>query len=333
MSKSYSPNRPTGPEDPLAELIRAAGRRAEPPAAYYASVEEAARTAWQAKLRTRKRTRFTYAMAASIAIAACAVALVLVTGPRNQPQVATAQILRGEVLRLSAETGTWDPLADSGTSIDSGDRLRTSSNSGAAFELSTGTSLRLGEETEILITAADAMTLAFGTAYIDTGPNVQKMALSIETPFGTVHDIGTQFELRATAAALRLRVRSGSVEVMRPGESVEQAAARDELEIPTAGSVRRSEIRSDDAEWNWIHALAVAPRGASNTILSYLEWIAREMGRELRFDTINTQFRAGMETWNHDLSGLTPLEVLELIEQGSDFNYQLLDDGAILLSR
>ena len=57
------------------------------------------------------------------------------------------------------------------------------------------------------------------------------------------------------------------------------------------------------------------------------------MGRELRFDTINTQFLAGMETWNHDLNGMTPLEVLELIEQGSDFDYQLLDDGAILLSR
>lgn len=324
-------NRPD--TDPLAELIRGAGRRPKPPAEHYDAVRHAARSAWQAKVRSRTRIRRIYALAASILIASLVVPIAYQYLPSHPERVAFAQALRGEVLRMSPMGETSEVIGNVGAFIEAGDRLRTGAESGAAFSLGPSTSLRLNGDTEVVVSSDDSITLIAGAAYLDTGHRDNSTTLTVSTPFGTIRDIGTQFEVFTSALGMRVRVRTGSIEWTQNGRTPARTGSSEQLDVTSTGELRRTVFPKFHPEWDWVQRLARPPAGQDRSILGYLQWIADEMGRELTFDSTNTELRAELATWNRNLGGLTPAEALSLIDQGSDFDYSINTDGEILITR
>lgn len=328
----------SGDSDPLGEIIRAAGRRPEPPPQHYEQVYAAARSAWRGKLSLRRKRRW-FALAASLAIVGIAALLstILVSG-RSDP-AATLILVRGPVEQFSSAAQVWTAIAADNEILEPGARLRVGEGGGANLRLTDGGSLRIDADTEVVIETA-AVRLAAGRVYFDSAGRVASAPIAVRTTFGVIRDIGTQFEASVRSDSLRLRVREGEI-VLQPSTAEAESAAQREfrsaagqqLEMSVAGEIRSGIIAPDDAAWRWAESLALPPAPASRSVLVYLRWIARETGKRLEFVSVNVELAAGMANFVGDPAGLSPLEVLSHIAATSDFRYQLTEDGAILLER
>jgi ferric-dicitrate binding protein FerR (iron transport regulator) len=323
---------PMSARDPLGELIRAAGRRPPPPREHYDSVLAVSRSAWQSTVRARRRRRW-YALAAAVVIALGS-GVVIQSLERAPAPAAALAVANGEIALFSAATGRWQPLSGVDTQVFPGDRLRTGAVGRAALATLDGGSLRLDSATEIALNGASTVELVAGTLYVDSGRMAPVNAIEVATRFGRVRDIGTQFEVRSSAESLRVRVRTGVVELVQSLYAADfQSPAGEEFELLTSGAVQLREIAPDDDQWAWTATLAVAPNLDNQSILGYLQWIAHETGKSLRFDSPNTELRAQLVSFRADARGFTPLEILESITRTSDFTYELTEDGAILVRR
>jgi ferric-dicitrate binding protein FerR (iron transport regulator) len=319
------------PRDLVGELINAAGRRPVPPADTYHQVFAAAHTSWHQALRARQRRRWVIAMAA--AAAAAAVGLTTVLDFDSVPAVATVSIAEGEIFVLSPTAADWQPMAGDGGSIVAGSQIRSGPGSGAALSISGSSSLRMHASGELTLESAGRVTLRAGTIYLDSGPATGSAGFEVVTPFGTVRDIGTQFEVASSAQRLRIRIREGAVELENSGqEAAVLGSAGEQISLDIDGELRRDAFSPFDAEWGWAEALAGAPEIEGLSLLQFLSWVARETGRDLRFDAPRTETRARSVTLHGRAQDLAPLQALNAMLATTDFQYSLLEDGIILVT-
>jgi ferric-dicitrate binding protein FerR (iron transport regulator) len=316
--------------DALAALVRAAGKRPAPPAEDYERVLAASRATWRAKVQSRRQRRFLYAVAASLA----AVALIFgaVTRLSDAPPAASAVALQGRVEILS--NGVWQELPAIHTAIPADTRLRTVADGRGSLAFEHGVSLRLDRATEVLIRSATRVELEAGALYFDSGADRSATAFEIGTPFGTVRDIGTQFEVRSLPDGLRVRVREGDVTLYRPGApSTLATTAGEQLSIDSGGAIRRQPFATDDPDWDWITEVAQPPEVEGQTAYEVLRWVARESGRELRFADATAEQSARRSVLSGSGRGLTPLELLEIVVATAEgLDYELVP-GAIVIRR
>ena len=159
--------------DPIATLVRLAGRRPGVDAERTARVRAAVADEWRASVRRKRWTRV--AVAAAIA---ASIGGVMVMRPRTEPSVPAP--------RPFVET------ADATKSIDWN-----------------GAALRLDRETQLRIDTARTATLIRGAIYYAN--DTPGVPVTIHTPFGNVRDVGTRFEIRLRDDGVRVRVRDGAV--------------------------------------------------------------------------------------------------------------------------
>ncbi len=322
-------DRQDGP-DLVASLIRAAGRRTEPPEEAYRQVLSAATAAFREK--TAKRRERTWLISAAAAgVAAFAIALMLQWNPTATapPPVATVVRVIGTV-ELGVDGG-WKPMTESGGVLAEGVRLRTLAGGSVALALDGGASLRLAAATEVLMEGPRRVLLRSGTLYLDNRGSVGT-GYQIETPAGTARDIGTQFELHVAGGSLRLRVREGRVEIDRAGQLL-TGSAGEQLEIDVLGGVTRSLISSTDMAWQWVETTAPAPDidGQPATVL--LAWVARETGRQLRYESPAVEVRAANVILHGNIRHLAPLAALDVMLATTDLEYALAGDTMEIRTR
>jgi ferric-dicitrate binding protein FerR (iron transport regulator) len=307
-------------QDLVASLIRAAGRRTEPPAESYQRVLTAATAAFREKTaRRRGRTWMLLAAAASVA----AVTLLLQwNGTSTQAQVATVARVIGSVELESG--GGWKPMTGARSSLGTGARLRTLAGGSVALELDGGASLRLAAATEVQMDGLRRVLLRSGTLYLDNKGSVGT-GYQIETPAGTARDVGTQFELYVAGSALRLRVREGRVEIDRAGQLV-TGSAGEQLVIDVLGSVARSTIATTDVAWQWAETLAPAPDIDGKPAAVLLDWVARETGRRLHYESAAVETRAATVILHGNIRHLAPLAALDVMLATTDLEYSLDGD-------
>jgi ferric-dicitrate binding protein FerR (iron transport regulator) len=331
-TSDYDKTAPGTPErDALAELIRAAGRRPAPRAADYERVLAASRVAWQAKLRAHRR-RYWYALAAVLALVAVGLVSMLLQSPA--PIAARAAIVQGQVESLIAHTAEWTPVA-AGAAIREGARVRTVGDGRAAFELAAGVSLRASNATEWVFAGPRRIELAAGTLYVDSGTTAAARGVEIATAFGVVRDVGTQFEVRALATGLRIRVREGLAELLQIGKSdIVPTAAGEQLAIDGSGRMQRSTLATDDTEWAWTQSLATPPRMEGRSAFEVLEWVARESGKRLVFADTDVERRLHGAILHGESRDLEPLEVLDvLVATTGGLDYALGEETLIITRR
>lgn len=317
--------------DPLAEIVRAAGRREAPPRSHYDQVYAASRTVWQRKVRAHRRNRW-FAMAAAVAIATSGGVLAYLVQTGDAGLAATVAISEGTVVRRAADSSDWEQITGNGSMLPVGARLRTAPQGRAALVLAEGGSLRIGADTEVEF-GLDAIELSAGTVYFDSQGRAQATGIRIDTPLGKVFDIGTQFEVNLQGGRLRIRVREGQVAVLdSPVTDEIVTAVGDELEL-SEELVSRGSIATDDGAWAWAEALASVPDSPAQSILTYFRWIARETGKRLEFESDAVALAAELSRFGGDPAGLSPRGLLSSIAATSDFRYSLTSDGAILIGR
>ena len=320
-------------QDSVAALLRTVGKRSAPPLEDYERILGASRVAWQRAVRLHARRRWSYALAAGITLVALSFGVLSFLDRAAPPMLAgTLTIATGPVFSGRTAAEDWKWLAGTDVPLMSGTRLRTDSSGRAALRLVSGSALRIAGASELILGRDARIELLDGRIYLDTQGVSQ--GVEIVTHFGTLRDIGTQFEVLATDTSLRVRTREGAVTLTRgQSDTVLQCGVSEELRVDMNGRVERGRIAAFDPEWAWVETLAEAPRGPELTLRRFLDWVARETGRQLRYDSPETEARVNQVVLHGTTPNRAPVQAMEIALATTDFDYSLPEDGTILLRR
>ena len=328
-----TPPTDVGETHPIGELIRAAGRREEPPQQDYDRVFAATERAFHAMVQRRRRRRISYGLAASLLVAV--VLLAAVIGTRQQPmpiQVAVTETLRGTAAVRATEQSGWTSLPGNDSPLMSASQLRTGRGSRIGILLANGVSVRLDELSKIELESVSRIHLTSGTVYVDSGRDrFTIQPIEIVTQQGTASDIGTQFEVRYVDDVLRLRVREGRVRLQREANQISSSQG-DQLSIDPDGQIVWAQIASDDPEWNWVETVAPAPNIDGEPVTVLLDWVSRETGRKIKFANPAVRVTADSTILHGNVRNLTPMEALVTMLSTTDLEFSLDEPGAIMIS-
>lgn len=292
----------------LARLFELVGRRPEPPAEASAKAYSAAHAAWQAKIRQRRtRTRWRWAAtAAGLMLATVFSQQWLSPGPAPTV-VATVQAGQGTI------QGRQTPIAR-GATLVAGDALVAQTDvlldlGGITAEVSSGTRLHLIDP--------ERLELLAGALMLET---TDSRAITIETPYGAVRNVGTQFRVALGEQALVLEVREGQVSVAGPDGEV-RAEAGERWQITDNDTQRSlvSPFASTWGEWDSVSLRAV------------LRWAALDTQRELAFATPPLEARADAIRFHGGLPVMSAEDTLLAVLQTTDLKANLSRPGILLI--
>jgi ferric-dicitrate binding protein FerR (iron transport regulator) len=320
-------------DDQIAHLLKLAGRRRSPGTDQMRRAREAARVEWVRTLRARGRRRLVIAAAVTMAAGALASATWLwpsrLSPPGARPELATLQRMVGS-LRLTDAAGR--EAIERETRVREGDRVEMLARSRAAFALADGTSVRLASDTLVVFDAHDRLRLERGTIYVDSNPAHRAGATAVETPFGRVSHVGTQFELRLQPASLNVRVREGEVVVTgRAGPLTSRAG--ESLLITRDRAAERSSIAISGPEWDWVTSIAQPFALEGSTVATFLHWVSREQGWRWEYADAATNRVAERAVLHGSIDGLTPEEALLAVLPASGLSSRRDGDRLIVSVR
>jgi len=314
-------------EAALEGLLRAAGSREMPPADVVDEVRQAVYGEWQDAVRRRRRSRFaTYGIAAGLA--AGIVAAVLVFQPLRSPGEPIATVARVEGALQVADDGSeeWRAVLP-GAALAKGVMLRTDDGTRAALDLH-GLSVRIDGGSLVELQAGDRIALDSGALYVDAGgpTSVPAPALVVDTLYGAVRHVGTQYELRTLRAGLSVSVREGRVEIERAGRTY-AGAAGEQLLVPREGAIEREAISSQDPRWQWAAGIAPVFAIERKPLAEFLDWVGRETGKRIAYATPEVQTRAEQMILRGSVSNLPPEQALAAVLATTPFRHAQTPDS------
>ena len=313
MSSRQGPENPVD-ESRLAGLIRQGGARPRPDAQLQAAAREAVAAEWRAVVAARRRRlRQRWSLAAAAVLAAVVIGLTTPGLVKPGPMVAAVTRVSGAV--DVAGGGLLAPAVQvsAGQQLHSGSRIRSGTGGRLALDIN-GLTLRLDQESELVVLARDRVELRHGAAYLDSGARAAASPrLTVATRFGEVEHLGTQYETRVSDLGLRLRVREGRVRLLRPDGEVLQGGAGEQVLIGADGVVGRQRIPRGGADWAWVNEVAPAYDIEDRSLLDFLHWVSRETGRDLVFGSPAAEQAARGVVLHGSVQGLSPERALSAV--------------------
>jgi ferric-dicitrate binding protein FerR (iron transport regulator) len=216
----------------------------------------------------------------------------------------------------------------SGSSIRAEDVIETDVNSRAALRATNGSSVRLDRGSRIRVIAPALIELIEGAAYIATSEGSR--GFEVRTAIGTVHDVGTQFEIRLGETSLRVRVRTGAVEIRRH-ESVVSTHAGSETTV-TSNGVDTRRVPTYGPEWDWTAGLAPPFEIEGRSLQAFLDHVAREESWTLRYANPALADMASRIVLHGSVEGLRAEDALGVALATSGLQYRLRG-GELFVSR
>jgi ferric-dicitrate binding protein FerR (iron transport regulator) len=324
-------NQPNQESDPVATLLRRAGRREQPSAEAMERVRAATRAAWQADLRRRGQRRYWLAAAASVALAAVGAGLWL---RGAAPRVIVAQVTRGlgdlQLLRDGEAVSFSGAVAE----VRSEDELRVAGASGLVLQTTGGLTLRIAPGTRLRWREIQRMELLAGRVYVDNETaETPQTRLAIVTSLATVQHVGTRFVVQTDGGQLRVAVRDGRVSVTPRRGAALQLERGDVLEALADGQLRQFEGAFDDADWTWVDALAPATLIDGRMLYDVLDELAHQGGLQLRFVTSEVELAARSLPLNGRPLQLGPRASLAAILAATPFEAAINGDELLIRPR
>jgi ferric-dicitrate binding protein FerR (iron transport regulator) len=333
----------TSPDDEKAveNLLQLAGERAAIPLGIESRVRHRVQEVWRAGVaqpnaqrvyahvhKTWRRGAFwglVLRWTVPIGVAASAalvVALVSQPGPSPGPIAATVAKVVGRGL-----AGQQYPV---GRNLYAGDIILTGADEGLSLILARSESLRIDAGTEIRVDAHDRFTLFKGRVYADSGQFVYRNGgLTIDTGFGSVTDIGTQFSVKSDGRALEVAVREGRVNIKSPRVAY-VAMVGERLTLAPGQGAEISTLNAYDDYWDWVGTLTPELDMTDKSLLELLEWAARETGRKLIFETDQMRMFAMRTTVTVPILDLTPEAALPAILATTTVSYSIEPDRIVI---
>jgi len=320
-------------DDDIGMVLQSAGRRERPPVEIERAVRSQLRAEWHAMVadaQRHRRHRTGFALAAGILAAAVGVwiAAPQLSGPAQQ--AGTLAFAAGEVRVRSGWFDEWQ-AASGGQTLVSGQSLQTGAAGRSVLTLAGGATARLDHDTIIKFEGADRVVLERGALYVDAGTDPSRaMPLDVLTPSGSVRHVGTQYEVRLLGSDVRLRVREGRIAWQARDGAVMEGSAGEQLVISDDGSVARAPAPAYGESWDWIAAATPAIDIEGLPLADFLNWAARELGRELVYTSPGIEQDVAGIVVHGSISGLTPMQALDAV-LGTTSVRAAIVDGRILV--
>jgi ferric-dicitrate binding protein FerR (iron transport regulator) len=196
--------------------------------------------------------------------------------------------------------------------------------------LQSGGTLRIAGGSRLEVTAADEVSLEKGEVYVDLPPELHRIcAFVVRTSFGLVEHLGTQFDV-AVGSELRIRVREGSVRLRR-GSQTQTAGAGTEFVVPRVGQASQQSIATHGSEWSWVEALEPDFPIEDRKLNEFLQWAARETGRQVSFLDEPARALAERTRLHGSIQGLSVTQALETVLATTSLRYNF-EQGRIEVS-
>lgn len=307
--------------DDIGGLIRAAGKRPAVPAERTERVKTALHAHWSRQVVRRRRVRY---LVYTAGLAAAAALATLVALPALRPNPAPVQETRiaGTVESVVGECWSGDrprtgshgpvPLAvrqslTIGSLVTTGDRGRI------ALRLATGYGVKLDRGSRVRLMAPGILALDAGAVYVDSGDaGGNAGTLRIQTPLGTIQEIGTRYEVRLDQGQVRVRVREGLV-ILDDGSRAHQIQAASELTLDRDDVATTQGLTADTGAWDWIRELSTVPDLKGLSAREFLEWASKERGWRLVFSTPELERSATDIILGGSAGGLTLEQSLDAV--------------------
>ena len=323
-------------DEDMSRLLRLAGGRSPAPAIRATRVRTAVHAEWLAIVRrraARRRLRLAALAIAAIAVLAMINATWSLTNrgaaPLSSGLVAVVEQLDGAPLRQSAvperQAATDLSLRDA---IRAGDWIETDPRSRVALRFSDGASVRLDAGSRARPLYSGAIELSAGAVYVDTGRESSRF--EVRTATAIARDIGTQFEVRVIDRVVRLRVRTGVVEL---ADRVRSVTGRSGTEITlSADGASRRQLAPHDPEWAWTTRVS-PPMEIEGVVLGeFLARVAREHGWVVHYADPVLAREAADITLHGSVRGLSPRDALGVAVATSGLRHRV-DDGSLIVLR
>lgn len=318
------PDRPDPDDAAIDQLLREVGARDLPAAGVTNEVRQAVHDEWRAMVeqRTRRNRFIAYGVAASVAVAALAVIISLqfTATPFNPVANPVASVARVEgVLQLDpAGSGDWH-AAKAGEQIAAGDMIRTDAGTRAALDFGNGVSVRVDSGSLVSLAAGDRVVLDHGGLYVDADPRFEtQQPLVIETTYGSVRHLGTQYQVRTARNSIEVGIREGRIEITN-ASGTHAGAAGEQLIVQGEGAITRATISPQDARWQWATRIAPPFDIDHQPLADFLDWIARETGRQLVYATPDVESHAQQLILRGSVSDLAPEQALAAVVATTPF--------------
>ena len=341
---------PRSNDERVQELLEMAGHRPGVPQEDLKTIKAAARQAWREKVGTegvpQSGRRLVWLVAAAAVVVAALGAVWWMRSGLIAPEphaegvdVALVEIARGFATVLPEGSRDLRPLSQGAQlralSIVETGGMQEDAPGRLALRLASGPSLRLDESTRIVLLSSSSIRLEKGAVYVDTGPASEDHAsVEILTSFGTVRDMGTQFEVRLDPgsggpSSLRVRVREGEVLVQTGGDA-HTAPSGSLLSLLENGTVSRETSPTYGSHWDWVLAASPLFQIEGRTLQEFLLWVGRETGWRVEFANLAVETEASWVILHGSVQGLTPDRAPAVILEGCGFEHRL-EDGTLVV--
>lgn len=319
-------------DESIRQLLREVGARDLPSSDVMNEVRQAVQGEWRSMVdQRRQRNRFIGYAAAGVAAVALAVTLTVQFASGPAEPVASIARVEGVLQAAAGGSGEWRTVA-AGDSLIASDTLRTDVGTRVALNLGGGVSVRIDSGSLVQLAAPDRIVLDHGGIYIDAGPMESNAAaasngeqhpshqLVVETLYGSVRHLGTQYQLRTARNSIEVSVREGRIEITGPS-GVHSGSAGEQLVIPREGAITRTTISPQDSDWQWATSIAPTFDIERQPLTAFLTWIARETGKQIEYATPQARTRAEQLILRGSVNNLAPEQALAAVLATTPFTH------------
>ncbi len=202
-----------------------------------------------------------------------------------------------------------------------GDRL--TAQGPALVALARGGTLRISATSELAVISRGQIALERGLIYLDfpsgTGAGDP---LRIITKAGAIEHIGTEFEVLSDDAAVRVRVREGRIRFVGRTGAVVADAGTELLAAPGKAIVQRP-IETYGSDWLWTAALAPDYEIEGSSLIGFLRWVSRELGRPLNFADANARQIADRTILHGSVRHQAPIDAMSNVLATTSLTYEI----------
>ena len=314
--------------DEIARLIAAAGKRPAPSAQMHESVRIAVEQAWsEAVSRGRFRRRSLW-LAAAAAIGAIGFSLFWLTlrQPVAADSDATLLAARGEVTVRAPGDGQ---VIVAGSRLPVGTTVRTAP-SGFVLMTVASVSMRIGPDSTVRIGGAGHVRLSEGRIYAETAASgAGGPPLVVQTPFGIVSHLGTQFQVQVSTSAMDVSVRSGRVRVAETDAREQTLTQGEGVQVLSGGDVLRMRVAPYGPSWAWADALVPDFPIDGRPLSEFLAWYAHETGLRLVLVGADAATAVRRTVLSGTIAGLTPDQALAAVMATTGLDYDTTVSGEL----
>ncbi|MEA3106040.1 MAG: transrane sensor [Gammaproteobacteria bacterium] len=204
---------------------------------------------------------------------------------------------------------------------------RVTAQGPALVALARGGTLRISAGSELAIISRSQITLERGLIYLDIpSEGGDGSPLRVVTDAGAVEHVGTEFEVKSDDEAVRVRVREGRIRFVGRTDTVVADAGTELLAAPGKTIVQRP-IDTYGRDWSWTAALAPDYEIEGRSLIGFLRWVSRELGRPLNFADANARQIADRTILHGSVRHQAPIDAMSNVLATTSLTYEIRGDA------